>query len=329
MNKTLCIIGDPAGNHTLAALRKYPAESIFVWESPSNHYTLKQISDKIVVTDDLDKLFNQDMHFDATIGNPPYTDTSTKVGDGVSGGCSKDLDCVFFEKAMENSDIVSLIIRSKFFAKRSSIFRRKLFSTGKIRSIRVLPKETFPILGTETCVVTYDINHKGSSLVTFYDGTVKEIDINKDTCIKFTNPDYVPELNNNLAYRYFRGTVTKTVAESTPGEYPMITTMGGHSGNMEDNVLMVDESLHTQCVNQHGVVMNSKYGGDKGTGSIEVKPYEYSISGSTVILKTDSYEESVKLRDHMMRDEIQQIVIKNRISNANTKELFMTIPDIA
>jgi hypothetical protein len=268
------------------------------------------------------------MKFDYIIGNPPYTDTSTKSGSMNSGGCSKDLDCVFFEKAMKQSDVVSLIIRSKFFAKKSSIFRRKLFSTGKIKSIRVLPKETFPILGTEICVVTYDINHKGSSLVTFYDGTVKEINIDKDTCIKFTNPNYVPEVDNNLAYRYFRGTVTKTVAESTPGEYPMITTMGGKSGNMEDNVLMVDESLHTQCVNQHGVVMNSKYGGDKGTGSIEVKPYEYSISGSTVILKTDSYEESVKLRDYMLTDEVQQIVIKNRISNANTKELFMTIPDI-
>jgi len=281
-----------------------------------------------VISEDVFFELNDSMHFDVVIGNPPYTDTSTKSGSMNSGGCSKDLDCVFFEKAMKQSDVVSLIIRSKFFAKKSSIFRRKLFSTGKIKSIRVLPKETFPILGTETCVVTYDINHKGSSLVTFYDGTVKEINIDKDTCIKFTNPNYVPEVDNNLAYRYFRGTVTKTVAESTPGEYPMITTMGGKSGNMEDNVLMVDESLHTQCVNQHGVVMNSKYGGDKGTGSIEVKPYEYSISGSTVILKTDSYEESVKLRDYMLTDEVQQIVIKNRISNANTKELFMTIPDI-
>ena len=280
------------------------------------------------ITKDVFFELNDAMHFDVVIGNPPYTDTSTKSGEMNAGGCSKDLDSEFFEKAIQRADVVSMIIRSKFFAKKSSIFRRKLFSTGKIKSIRVLPKETFPILGTETCVVTYDINHKGPSLVTFYDDKVKEININKDTCIKFTNPDYDPDVDNNLAYRYFRGTVTKKVAESTPGKCPMITTMGGNSGSMEDNVLMVDESIHTQCVNQHGVVMNSKYGGDKGTGSIEVKPYEYSISGSTVILKTDSYEESVRLRDYMLTDEVQQIVIKNRISNANTKELFMTIPDI-
>jgi len=72
MNNTLLIVGDPAGNHTLAALRKYPAESITVWESPSNHYTLKQLSDKINVVEDLQELVDKDMHFDVVIGNPPY-----------------------------------------------------------------------------------------------------------------------------------------------------------------------------------------------------------------------------------------------------------------
>ena len=75
--KKLLIVGDPRGNHTLAALKKYPAESITVWEHPDNHYTIHQLCDNINVTDDLDKL--NGMRFDVVIGNPPYTDTSSVV----------------------------------------------------------------------------------------------------------------------------------------------------------------------------------------------------------------------------------------------------------
>ena len=65
----LLIVGDPRGNHTLAATKRYPAESITVWEHPDNFYTLQQISDKITVTHFFD---SNDMNFDRLIGNPPY-----------------------------------------------------------------------------------------------------------------------------------------------------------------------------------------------------------------------------------------------------------------
>ena len=71
--KKLLIIGDPRGNHTLAALKKYPAESITVWEHPDNHYTIHQLCDKINVTDDID---NIPMNFDVIIANPPYQSTA-------------------------------------------------------------------------------------------------------------------------------------------------------------------------------------------------------------------------------------------------------------
>ena len=58
---------------------------------------------------------NSSMDFTATIGNPPYTDTSSILGPSA-GGTSKDLDCVFDLNAMERSSFVSLVVRSKFFA---------------------------------------------------------------------------------------------------------------------------------------------------------------------------------------------------------------------
>ena len=134
-------------------------------------------------------------------------------------------------------------------------------------------------------MVTYDIRQR-FALVTFYDGTVKEIN-NKDTCIKFNgNPNYVPEVElTTLVNRYFRGTVTRTGLSNTM-ESKMITTMGNKSGNTY--VLMVDEYLHTESANQHGVVMGTvSHGGDTGTGSIEVDTLLGILSvGSTVILKT-------------------------------------------
>ena len=95
MNKTILIVGDPAGNHTLAALRKYSAESIAVWESPSNHYTIHQISDKILVTDDLQTLIDQGMKFDYIVGNPPY---------------NNGLSVKFINKCAELSDHIHFVL---------------------------------------------------------------------------------------------------------------------------------------------------------------------------------------------------------------------------
>ena len=132
------------------------------------------------------------------------------------------------------------------------------------------------------------------------------------------------EVPNNLAYRYQRGSLN--INQLIDGDCPMITTMGSKGrGGMITKGVSVEQ--HVCCVNQHGVVMNSKYGGN-GLGQVYVKPYEYSISGSTIILKTSSEEESQKLVEYLKTPEVHSIVIKNRISNANTKEMFNTIPNL-
>jgi hypothetical protein len=146
-----------------------------------------------------------------------------------------------------------------------------------------------------------------------------------------------------------RGRVKQRELEGSEGTQPVLTSMGGFNGSMEDNLIYVDESVKVDCVNQHGVVMNAVYGLGarssvkdyqstvKGvnssttavtTGPIHVKPYEYGISSSTVILKTSSYEESERLRDYLMSSKMQEYMFYNKINNANTKELFATVEDI-
>jgi hypothetical protein len=267
---------------------------------------------------------NDNMRFDVVIGNPPYSDTSSIKGP-TGGGTSSALDSLFYLKSMEISDRVSLIIRSKFFAKQSSTFRRKLFSEGGLVSILYLPESTFPSISlTETCVVTWQSGYKGPTKITYKDGTVKDIFVDKDTCIKLTNPDYVSEVPNNIAYRHVRGEYD--LNELKPGNCPMITTMGGKK-SLKPLMTYVDKSQHTCCVNQYGVVMNDKFGGST-FGGVHVKEYEHSISGSSICLKTDSYEESVKLKDYLLSDTVQEIVALNKISNVHSKELFKTIPDL-
>ena len=316
--KKLLIIGDPRGNHTLAALKKHPPESITVWEHPDNHYTIHQLCDKINVTDDLDKL--NGMRFDVVIGNPPYTDTSSVVS-AEGGGCSKSLDDVFFIKCMELSDYVSLIIRSKHFAKLSSKFRRKLFNTGHVESIEFLPESIFPTISlTQTCIVTYNKSHIGDTKITYLDNTVVMKTLQHDTCLKANNPDYSPCVDNNMSHRYERGSFN--LNQLNAGSYPMIITMGKKGEDM-----IVDYVDVQCCNNQHGVVMNSKYGG-KGFGKVMIKPYDYSISGSSIILKTSSLEESKRLKSYLESQSIYDMSVNNKISNANTKELFMGIPDM-
>ena len=106
----------------------------------------------------------------------------------------------------------------------------------------------------------------------------------------------------------------------------MITTMGGKK-SLKPLTTYVDKSQHVCCVNQYGVVMNDKFGGST-FGGVHVKEYEHSISGSSICLKTDSYEESVKLKDYLLSDAVQEIVALNKISNVHSKELFKTIPDL-
>ena len=316
------IIGDPSGSvtiHLIDNVGVLPSD-IFVWEdSTKGQYSVT--IEGATATDNLDDYAG--MKFDTVIGNPPYTDTSSVVG-AKGGGMSSALDTVFFMKAMTLSSRVSLIIRSKHFAKAGSKFRRQLFSTGCVESITYLPADTFPSISlTETCIVTYDENHTGSTTVTFADGSIRELNLTTETCIRLTNPDYVPVVDNNIAHRHQRGAYD--LNELLPGSCPMVTTMGGKKST-SPLLTYVDSSQHVVGVGQHGVIMNDKYGGE-GFGGLFVKDPSHSISGSAILLRTDNVEESQQLLEYLQSDAVLELVRLNKISNVHSKELFKTIPD--
>jgi len=325
-NAHICVPGAGIGTYVLAAIvRGFNPCQITAVELDQKYYELgsamfERFGVNYVFADFL--TWQPSMEFDAIIGNPPYSDTRNVKG-ATSGGCSKGLDNQFFEKSIEIADRVSFIIRSKYFAKKSSVFRRKLFSSGKLVEITALSPSVFPTISlTETCIVTYDKGHRGPTRVTFQDGVVRDIVLESDTCIKLTNPDYQSDAPNNLAARHLMGEVGLNMMEG--GECPMILTCNGKSKQIE--VRLVADRFHVCGLNEHGVVMNRVYGG-KGLGRVFVKPYDHSISRSAVMLRTSSVEESERLRDYLLSEEVQDLVIKNKISNVHSKELFRTISD--
>ena len=71
---TIIIDGDPCGKHSLIAIEEgFSPENITVWEDDDrHHYAVKQIDDRINITDDYDALIYNQMRFTRAIGNPPY-----------------------------------------------------------------------------------------------------------------------------------------------------------------------------------------------------------------------------------------------------------------
>lgn len=275
------------------------------------------------------------MQIKVDIGNPPYTDTSL-VRSASEGGCSKSLDDEFYLDSMKRHEFVCKIIRTKHFSKRSSTFRKKLFSSGVV-SIEVLPPETFPTISSdliETCICTWKKGYKGPTKITYRDGTVVEKNLTPDTCINFSDINFNPIVGNNMAYRYERGSTDAKISLLKEGDYPMVTTMGSEK---DDNMLVqyVDKTQHVSGVNQHGVVMNNKIGHRRKNGEtiphlgqVHVKPYGHAISYSTTMLKTSSEEESIKLAEYLNTEEVKNIVKTVKDSNANSKYIFEAIPDM-
>jgi predicted RNA methylase len=323
---TICVPGAGIGTYVLVALEKgFLPENITAVEIDPMYYELgsgmfNRLGVNYVQADFL--TWKPEMQFDVVIGNPPYSDTENVKGAGL-GGCSKGLDDKFFLKCMEMSPFVSLIIRSKYFAKKSSKFRRKLFSSGHIQSMEALPASVFPTIGlTETVVVTYNVNHFGPTKVTFQGGEEKEILLTEETCLKFTNSAYVSSLDGNLAARHSMGSVG--LNQMKDGDFPMVLTLNSREADIK--VRFVPAEQHVHGLNEHGVVMNRVYGG-YGLGKVFVKPFDYSISRSAIMLKTNSEEESETLCEYLRSPEIQELANINKISNVLSKELFKTIKD--
>lgn len=261
------------------------------------------------------------MKFDAIVGNPPYSDMRKHSGGG-GGGSSKNLDNLFLEKSMEKGEYVSLIMRSKHFLKEASVFRRRLFGSGKVVSISYVSEEFFPtIQNTETCIVTCSDSHSGPAKITYKNGEVREKVLTSSTLIKLNNPDFVFEVDNNLVHRYRNGKLIRRKFVS--GECPVVEICGTGETPV---ITHIAEGLEDTARNCWGVVIN--YSTAWGSlGRVMLKPYGASISHSVLCLETDTEEEAIKLRDYLLSEEVKDIVRLNMASFHPTKELFRKIPD--
>lgn len=320
----IVIVGDPKGTHCMTALKKHSAEDIWVWENDSRHiYTIKQIDARINVIEDFQELINKKMDFSLSTGNPPYSDRS-KVGGANVGGCANNLDSYFFLKSMQIANRVALIIRAKHFSKSSSNFRKKLFASGNLVSIKYLPPETFPtVQNTQTCVVVWDKNYQGPCKITYKDGSVVERNLTETDLVKLDNPNFTDEVPDNMAHRYFNGNLYRNAIQDYPDGVPIVEILGSEE---TPKIRYIEPGIEVTGRNQHGVIMNmaAEWG---GLGKIMIKPYEASITFSVVFLKTDTEKEATILRDYLLSDEIKEIVKMNMVSFHPTKGLFKKIKD--
>jgi predicted RNA methylase len=322
---TVCIPGAGVGTYVLAAIEAgFEPANIYAVELDRGYYQLgAAIFDRFginyVYADYL--TWGSQMKFDAIVGNPPYSDMKKHNGAG-GGGSSRNLDNLFLEKSMEKGSYVSLIMRSKHFLKESSVFRRRLFGSGKVVSISYVSEEFFPtIQNTETCIVTCSDSHSGPAKITYKSGEVREKVLTPSTLIKLNNPDFVFEVDNNLVHRYMNGQLIRRKFE--PGECPVVEICGTGATPV---VKHIKEGLEDTARNCWGVVIN--YSTAWGSlGRVMLKPYDASVSHSVICLKTDTEEEAVKLRDYLLSEEVKELVRINMASFHPTKELFRKIPD--
>jgi hypothetical protein len=152
------VYGDPSGLICLDLIKKKIApEEIFVWDDDSrHHFRIKQISDRINIVKDIN-LIPEHMHFDTTIGNPPYKGT---------------LHLEFLLKALELSDNVSLVHPSGWLCRKRTGIEQTVINALKNRVCELelfngnarFPDATF---GAPLVITTVKKSHTGPIKLTY------------------------------------------------------------------------------------------------------------------------------------------------------------------
>jgi len=261
------------------------------------------------------------MNFDYIIGNPPYSIQTP------NGGCTKNLDNVILEKVLGMTGKLSFIIRSKHFHKKTSQFRKRMFGTNKVSRMEYLDgAEAFGISSLiGVCVITIDDAHKGPCTVVYKDGVEKHVHLNKDTVINFNNPDYAVDVENNMAYRWHRGDISRNSIVDDPTGRKCIEVLGGNI----DNVIPVIRKTNQTDVgySRYGVIMNRNCD-VSGFGKLMIKPNDCSFSLGCIMLETGSDSESKALLEYLESEDIREFVAKNKPTFSNNKMVFSMIPDL-
>jgi hypothetical protein len=262
------------------------------------------------------------MYFDVVIGNPPYSDRS-QTNCAAVGGSGKSLDDKFTLKSMTLANRVKLIIRAKEFSRANSKFKQQLFAGNHLRSITHLDKSTFPtIQNTVTCIIDWDIDYVGETVITYEDGTVMSKLLDKESVVKLNNPDYVAEVDYNMRYRYLRGKIPRHQINDNEGTR-IVEIMGKGDTPIIRNTL----STPTVGLNEYGVIMNYNSSWD-GFDKMYVKELDICLSESMIMLKTESDEESQRLIEHLESDEIVTLLKGLKSGFSNSARIFAMIPDM-
>ena len=258
-----------------------------------------------------------DMKFDVIIGNPPYSDTSSGSTNNAS------LDSKFFQMGVDKSDMVKMIIRAKHFTDPRSTFRRNLFQTGKVSKISYLDSKNFGIYQEIiTCIVTYDVNHDGPTVVEYAGDVVKEEYLTKDSLVFLTSP-HKKEIpyEKSLASRWVRGKIPANKLDHNIDGVQVIVSSGKDKPNMA-----YDLSGEHVALNRYGIIMNVTNHLGK-TGPVRMKQYDACLGGGVLALLTDTQEEAKVLYDFFHSEEGRQIIKEVKTSTVSSKQMFSYIQD--